>query len=159
MTTAGLTDIRALIEKLTREASVLEEQLAKVRHTLEAAQHIRDVLSMEERTIDANLVDVSLAEVRSCKTQREVLNLYAKAHDGLVHVGRVARMISDSGMSKGKYNSIRSTLHNYMTKHPIDWTWVEPGIFRLRAIYSMNSESYTPLEEEDAQPMSLSLVV
>ena len=141
MTTAGLNDVRALIEKLTKEASVLEEQLTSVRHTLEAAQHIGDVLSKEERTVNSGLAEISLAEVRACASQREVLHLYANAHSGLVHVGRVARMIYNSGMSKGKYSSIRSTLHNKMTKLPDEWEWAEPGIFRLKSQNGAYTES------------------
>ena len=133
MTTAGLNDIRALIAQLTEEASVLEKQLERVRYTLEAAQHIRDVFSREERTIDPSFVEISPDEVRACASQREVLHLYARTHGGVVHVGRVARMIFDSGISKGKYSSIRSTIHNKMTKLSDEWEWVEPGIFRLKS--------------------------
>ena len=153
MTSGEPNDVRALIAKLSSEYNALEERIGAIKHTLEAAQHVLAVLSKEERSIDPSLATISLVEVRACKTQREVLYLYAKANGGFVHVGKVSHMIHDSGMSKGKYSSIRSTLHNMMTKQANEWEWVEPGIFRLKSANGVYSKQI--VDEDDFQPLPL----
>ena len=77
-----------------------------------------------------------MEDIKNCKTQREVLRVFAQLNNGLVSVTNVSRLIKESKLSKGKLSSIRSTVHNYMNESE-EFKYEEPGIFRWE-LYRVN---------------------
>ena len=65
--------------------------------------------------------EIVVDDIKHCKTQADVLRTYAELNNGLAFITPATDLIIKAGMSKGKRNSVRSTLYNHVVKHPEAW--------------------------------------
>ena len=126
---AGAESVRTLVEQLQAARNTLLASLNALDADIQASQHTLKLLTPELSSKHAS-VEVTGDHIRHCKTQRDVLFVYAHLNDGLVPVGKAARLITDAGLTKGKFSSVRSTLTNHMSKDD-NWEWDSPGTYRL----------------------------
>ena len=76
--------------------------------------------------------DVTVSDVRGCKTQRDIARRAAELSGGVVNVTKVALLIHATGRWGAKESSLKSTMNSFFCKHTDEWEWVEPGTFRWK---------------------------
>ena len=86
--------------------------------------------------------------------QADVLRTYAELNNGLAAITPATDLIIKAGMSKGKRNSVRSTLYNHVVKHTETWQWVQPGTFRWIGNGRFPSPSADELHSPNPPPMN-----
>ena len=128
----GVVVIRTLRAKLGNRRKEIETTLAQVDADIMMADRMLKLLAEEMPTEPTALprAEVVVDDIKHCKTQADVLRTYAELNNGLAVITPATDLIIKAGMSKGKRNSVRSTLYNHAVKHTEAWQWVQPGTFR-----------------------------
>ena len=128
----GVVALRTLRAKLGKRRREIEATLAQVDADLMTVERTLKLLNQEmpENVHASPRAEITVDDITHCKTQVAVLGTYAQLNSGLAHITSVADLIIQAGMSKGKRNSIRSTLYNHVLKHAEEWQWEQPGTFR-----------------------------
>ena len=128
----GVVAIRTLRAKLGKRRKELEATLAQVDADIMTVDRTLKLLAEGMPTEPTALprAEIVVDDIKHCRTQADVLRTYAELNNGLAIITPATDLIIEAGMSKGKRNSVRSTLYNHMLKHPEAWQWVQPGTFR-----------------------------
>lgn len=117
--------LRQRNDELDAELKQVSAQLASVDQTLKL---LEPLAGNGHHT--ASVADITVDDIKHCKTQAEVLRAYAQLNGGVVNITAATDLIVKARMSKGKRSSVRSTMYNYVSKHPDKWQWVAPGNFQ-----------------------------
>ena len=128
----GVVAIRTLRAKLGKRRKEIEATLAQVDTDIVTVDRTLKLLAEGMPTEPTALprAEIVVDDIKHCKTHADVLRAYAELNNGLAVITPATDLIIKAGMSKGKRNSVRSTLYNYVVKHKEAWQWVQPGTFR-----------------------------
>ena len=128
----GVVAIRTLRAKLGKRRKEIEATLAQVDTDIVTVDRTLKLLAEGMPTEPTALprAEIVVDDIKHCKTQADALRTYAELNNGLAVITPAADLIIKAGMSKGKRNSVRSTLYNHALKHTDAWQWVQPGTFR-----------------------------
>lgn len=103
-------------------------ELPVVRGLLSEAVQARDRLDAAELA----RTGVTVVHVRRCRTQREVLRVYARLSGGRARLSDVAGLVVEAGLSRSDQDSVRSSLHHFVTDNPDEWALLGRGWVWLR---------------------------
>ena len=128
----GVVAIRTVRAKLGKRRQEMEAKLAQVDADIMTADRMLKLLAEEMPTTSTDLprAEIVVGDIKHCKTQADVLRTYAELNNGLANITPAADLIMEAGMSKGKRNSVRSTLYNHVIYRSSEWKWERPGTFR-----------------------------
>jgi len=107
---------QASLEQVIAEA---QKELAVVHGLREGAIQARDELLSS--SVSGSPRRITVDDIKGCRTQREVLRLVAELNSGPAHLGNVSQLVVDARMTRAEKDSVRSTLHHYVSDNPDDW--------------------------------------
>ncbi len=90
---------------------------------------------------------VTVEDIMHCRNQREVLREYALRNGGYARLSDVANLVAEAGKSRGKRNSVRSTLTNYC-RDSDEWVYNAPGVYRLKETVPLDELPEAPSRTE-----------
>ena len=139
-----IAELEESLPELDRWLRALEQEIAepspesnteRSRSELEAVRKLRSarIEALEEfREMAAQRPPrpVSLEDIKHCQHQHEVLYIVARRNQGTANLQEAAQLIADGRMSSATRDSIRATLHHYVTDHD-DWTHLGGGMVQL----------------------------
>ena len=147
----GVVTIRTLRAKLGKRRKEMEATLAQVDADIMTVDRTLQLLAEAMPTQPTALPrpEIVVDDIKHCRTQADALRTYAELNNGLAVITPATDLIIEAGMSKGKRNSVRSTLYNHVLKHTEAWQWVQPGTFR----WIGNGRSPSPSADELHTPV------
>ena len=129
-----LANIKTILARLEAKYRTLQDQMAEVEQDKIAVE--RTIALLEEEiglpTREYGQPGVTAADLRHCKNQPEAVRAYARLNNGVVAVTKAAKAMYDAELSAGKLSSLKSSVHRFLSDHPNEWDYVEPGVFRQK---------------------------
>ena len=124
------SDIEAVRGRYQVRKDTLIAEIERIESDLAALDRVIEIFRNEREPTNGHRRVVTVKDIENCKTQLDIARRYAQLNDGVVKIAEVAKLAHETERWGAKLGSMQSTFHNYLTRRPAEWEWVEPGTFR-----------------------------